>query len=165
MSDNSIILSQYNSSQLPKDLICYLATFIDPVNLVNFFQVSKLFNDNTNKNCSFWRLKLLRDFNFSYDSVYNLSIIQQHYRILFNIQIYGISNLFLECETFKMAEFSTLHKYLIANKEKLTLRCEYIFLRGDLKGRKCDKMGQRYGRYIFCSSCTKKRPVQQMLNN
>lgn len=155
--------SRKETLRLPKDIICHLGTFVEGRDLINFFLISKTFNDHTNKNYYFWQRKLLKDFNFSYDSIYELSIIQQHYQILYQAKMFGISKIRSICPMFKGPNFKTIEYFLINNREKFTLRCQYVFSRGKFKDQKCDAMGDRYEKYIFCSQCIKKLPVQRMI--
>jgi hypothetical protein len=137
-----------------KDLICHLATFINVEDLPNFFLVAKIFNDNTGKNYHFWYKKLLRDFNFSYDSIYELSIIQQHYRILHHLKMNGISITYMCSFIFRELEFVNLRKYLMKNIEKFSLRCENLV--GKSTKMKCNDRCNRYGKHILCRPCARK---------
>lgn len=148
--------------QLPKDLICHLGTFVEGEDLLNFFLISKAFNENTSKNYHFWQRKLLKEFNFCYNDVYDLSIIQIHYYVLYQVKMFGVHKI---PGIPGIVSYPRLKKHIEDNIKKFTLPCQYVFTRGAPRGQECNAVGKRYGKYIFCSNCIKKGPVQQIINN
>ena len=150
--------------KLPKDVICYLGTFVNPFDLLNFFLVSKTFNENTNQKYHFWFKKLLRDFDFSYDSLQILSIIKKHYRILYKAKRYGVSRFYPAHSTDGELHCETLRKYLIYNMEKFLLKCQYVFSSEEDK-KECYSYGKRYGKYIFCQTCRQKLSTAQLIKD
>lgn len=142
-----------------KDLICHIGTFVNTQDLVNYFLITKMFNENTNKNCHFWRIKLLKEFNYSCGGIYDLITIKECYQLLHKVQTFGISSFQFDL----LSTPSSLIEYLHINREKLTLRCEHIFVREEYNYKKCNNIGKRYGKYIFCYGCTKKRSVKLLI--
>jgi len=147
-----------------KDLIYYLGTIIDKKDLLNYFLISKIFYLNTHENCNFWIKRLEKDFNFKYTSISDLLVVRYHYALLHDVNIDGIDVVFPLIPVWD-PNFTDLSKYFQANREKFIFRCEYIFLRGPQRGNRCNLNGRKYGQHIFCSNCTKRRIVLNIIKN
>ena len=101
-----------NLSSLHKDPTLLIALELSPKDLLNLCKSSKRFNDLICNNDNFWRMKLVRDFNFTnFTKVENLTPKQIYKQLYDNCKKFIPAYLVDDIDTQVVKIYSLMHSY------------------------------------------------------